>query len=1222
MGSSQTYPLFSRLAKFEPGELTTALMMLFYSFLAIGSYNVIKPITRSKFIDSLGAGNLPYVRLAAGVLIGIIMLGYAWLIGRLPRRWSLPIVQVGIVGMLAGFFFLFKMGGTWVPVVFYLAGLILGILLISQFWTLANLVYDPRQAKRLFGFIGSGASLGGFAGSMITVKFAKQLGTNSLLLVSAAGMLLCATVVTVVIRRQRLSDALGEVKEEKGVGGRKALELMRKSPHLKIIALVISFAAVGAAIIDQQLNMALDAAKTQESGIAEFLASVQAWMSAAGFLIQILLTSRIHRFLGIGFALLILPVGLGSTGMVMILNAALWAPALARILDQSLRYTVDKTSREILFMPLPSELKLQAKPFVDVTVDRLAKGLGALMILVLTQSWGFGLNWQQLSWASLTMTVLWIGMALRARRGYLEAFRQSIETREMKPAEIRLATADLQTLETLVEELSSQDERRVLYSIEILESLDKRNLITPLLLYHESPAVRVRALSVIRGAAPAVAARWLPLVKRLLTDADSTVRLAAVEAIADVESTDVIEMVRPQLHDANPRIAMTAAMILVRSPRPEDAAEAEGALQKFAGDLSDSAVDTRKELAAALGNTREPRFRQLLIPLLGDSNTEVVQAALRSVHHLGDSDFLFVPALVALLRNPQVKGIARELIVERGEGVLEVLGHFLRDRDEHPDVRAGIPSTIARITCQRSIDMLLDALEEPDGRIRGRIIAGLESLRRRQPDLAFRREPVESRLLAQCDSVTRYSDLLGRFTQNGPETGGRLLERALAETLERSADQILSLLGLIYPRKDIAAARGSISAGGLARAKALEYLDNLLPATLRRRVVPALEQSRLGLGPAQSGQGKAWQPVLRELLGDPDPVIASAAVHAVWEGRARDLQSDVEALLGASDGHNWWVFEAASWTLGALRTPEERFRELWLEPLPAVEIAARLSALPVFASVGVNDLFRIAGAGRQVRMAPGESVTTEGSAAEDGLFLLDGCVTATDRSGDVTRIDAPAPLNFDEVLQALPMKASIKVADPSLVLSLPSAEHRALLSSSPGMIEGLLRHLCISQPARLGELVAHGIPEGGTPLPSGELAAVDRVLLLESLHPFSGVLRGDMLSLAAIALERKAAHAEQVAGELDPPTLQLVVAGSLQLESSGDEPVQTAEPGDAVGLYQMLTGIPLVRTVRASGECRYLVVDRADLVDLLAYRPELRRQVLSNLFREGPQLAV
>ena len=40
--------------------------MFLYSFLAMTSYNIIKPITRSEFIASLGADNLPYVQFGAG----------------------------------------------------------------------------------------------------------------------------------------------------------------------------------------------------------------------------------------------------------------------------------------------------------------------------------------------------------------------------------------------------------------------------------------------------------------------------------------------------------------------------------------------------------------------------------------------------------------------------------------------------------------------------------------------------------------------------------------------------------------------------------------------------------------------------------------------------------------------------------------------------------------------------------------------------------------------------------------------------------------------------------------------------------------------------------------------------------------------------------------------------------------------------------------------------
>src|SRR4029079_5933391 len=178
--------LLSPVAEVRERESTTALMMFAYSFLAMMSYNVIKPITRSKFIADLGADNIPYVLLAAGFIIGILMTGYTWLMGRLPRRWGLPIIQVAMTGLLIVFWFLFQSPQTWVSVAFYVAGLLLGVLLISQFWTLANIVYDPRPAKRLFGFMGGGAPLGGIAGSALAA-YAPKIGSTNLLIPSAIG---------------------------------------------------------------------------------------------------------------------------------------------------------------------------------------------------------------------------------------------------------------------------------------------------------------------------------------------------------------------------------------------------------------------------------------------------------------------------------------------------------------------------------------------------------------------------------------------------------------------------------------------------------------------------------------------------------------------------------------------------------------------------------------------------------------------------------------------------------------------------------------------------------------------------------------------------------------------------------------------------------------------------------------------------------------------------
>ena len=332
-------------------------------------------------------------------------------------------------------------GWTSVDVGFYLFGQIYGILLISQFWTLANIIFDPRQAKRLFGFIGGGASLGGVAGGGITSLLTKTVGNANLMLVSAGVVALCAIVVLLVVRHTRSEDLAGleQAGKEEGVSSGEALQMLRRSRHLQIIAAVIAMTSIGAGLIDQQLSMATEAAKGSQGtdAMTAVLADVQVYTSLIGFVIQVWLTSKIQRFLGIGFALMILPIGLGSTALLTLVAAQLWAPMFARVFDKSIRYTVDKTSREILFLPLPADIKAKAKPFVDVTVDRIGRAANALILLVLIKPWGLNLSWPQISYASIAVMAVWIVLALRAKRGYMVAFRRSLDTNDVQPQDLR-----------------------------------------------------------------------------------------------------------------------------------------------------------------------------------------------------------------------------------------------------------------------------------------------------------------------------------------------------------------------------------------------------------------------------------------------------------------------------------------------------------------------------------------------------------------------------------------------------------------------------------------------------------------------------------------------------------------------------------------------------------------------------------------------------------------
>src|SRR6476661_4003702 len=100
--------VLSPLVEVRREESLTAWLMFAYSFLAMTAYNILKPITRSKFITALGADNLPWVLLAAGVPIAAFMYFYARANSRFPRRWALPLSQALLVVLMVAFWWFFR----------------------------------------------------------------------------------------------------------------------------------------------------------------------------------------------------------------------------------------------------------------------------------------------------------------------------------------------------------------------------------------------------------------------------------------------------------------------------------------------------------------------------------------------------------------------------------------------------------------------------------------------------------------------------------------------------------------------------------------------------------------------------------------------------------------------------------------------------------------------------------------------------------------------------------------------------------------------------------------------------------------------------------------------------------------------------------------------------------------------------------------------------------
>jgi hypothetical protein len=229
------------------------------------------------------------------------------------------------------------------------------------------------------------------------------------------------------------------------------------------------------------------------------------------------------------------------------------------------------------------------------------------------------------------------------------------------------------------------------------------------------------------------------------------------------------------------------------------------------------------------------------------------------------------------------------------------------------------------------------------------------------------------------------------------------------------------------------------------------------------------------------------------------------------------------------------------------------------------------------------------------------------------LFLMEGKIIHPARYASDNEIAAPVPVNFEEALMDAVLEKPVVAAAPCICFSLASDEFRSLVSDNAGLIEGFLRMLCIHAPSEIADPIVHGKAPASSD-GKGPLKPTDKILLFESYPIFSSLSRDELMGIVGTASEMRFSEGSELFGELAVPALHAIVSGLVVVETLDEKFPVSASGGDAIGLYQMLSGIPLARRAFCASDSLILRVERGDFLDLLRLRPELMRQILGSLY--------
>ena len=406
------------LSGVEPHELSAVMLSMLYFLFLFGSYSVIKPVR-----DAMGTvyGVKHLNELFLGTFIGTLILAplYAGMAARLKLSTFLPWVYGFIALTIIGFYALFvggKVSDHWVAAGFYIWVSVFNMLIISVFWSFMADIFSRSQAKRLFGFIAAGGTIGGIAGPAIATFLATRVGNNGLMLISAGGFAVTAFLVKALEHaRAALVATSGSEAQRTNINHRLGSSnplagfiLLAKSPYLLLIAAFLFLMTAISTIVYTQLSDLITKAFTDHNQRTQAYATIELAVNSMAIVIQLLGTGRIIKRFGVTLGLMLNPIIMVFAFLAIAFSPVLMILGGLQVLRRVAEYAVARPSREMLFTVVDQESKYKAKNVIDTVVYRggdvvasfvsvsVLKGFGDIGLAIL--GIGVSLIWFPIAW--------------------------------------------------------------------------------------------------------------------------------------------------------------------------------------------------------------------------------------------------------------------------------------------------------------------------------------------------------------------------------------------------------------------------------------------------------------------------------------------------------------------------------------------------------------------------------------------------------------------------------------------------------------------------------------------------------------------------------------------------------------------------------------------------------------------------------------------------------
>ena len=798
--------LLKRLFDVKPEESRRAVLLFLYFFLITASAYIIIPVKISLYLESLSFEKLPFAYLLTALLIGFVVTLNARLLRSLKRESYISYTLVFFIVNLFLFWFLFKLEWKWLSMIFWFwEDIFLGTS-VTQYWILVNDFYNPRQTKRLVGFLVSGGLLGGIIGSLIASVLANILGTKNLLLVCPV-MLIGSLAIVRILHRQperEKKDEPAEKKEKKKptTGFFENLQMFKNNRHLLLLCAIVSLSILVATMIDFQFSSVVDTTFPEQDARTSFLGTFFTVLLIFSYVLHVFTTNRILKNFGLRSALLIAPffLFLGSLAIFALPFAAhiYWAVYLKGA-DKSLAHSLNQSVRELLYIPIPPDIKYKSKVFIDMFVSKFAKGIGAVFLLIVLTWLNF--TYIQISFLTLFFILLWAGCNILITREYVNIVKRNLSIKWQEADEFLMDKVDIDTTKLVFDTIESKNRSSVLYAMNLFDLVKRDKMSTGM--------------------------------KKIISNKSSEIQASSMDSFLNREGGILFPELDDSLEDEHLDDQIKEIM---EQDVYQELMKAH--YDKVLHKTTEQGEVQKMEAAKAIGlMPANSPLADNLKPLLKDSSPEVLRYALESAGKIKKRKF--VPLVIHQLSNPRTQRIASQALIDYGSSITGTLKDYLGDPDENLGLRKEIPDILARIGTQKAADSLAIEFKKRHREVSDEVTEGLFKLKSNFPDVQIAEETILPEILQDIrQSYLQLFDIQKALSAGKDKDFLTNLESHLANSLKH----IFELLSLIYPREDIIKAYQNITTG---EKKAIDYslelLDNILKKDVKEFLLPLID---------------------------------------------------------------------------------------------------------------------------------------------------------------------------------------------------------------------------------------------------------------------------------------------------------------------------------------------------------------------------------------------